>query len=268
MSDLAEAGAALLGQPLGRVLAWHGGSLSQVVHVALADGSESIVKNGPSPMTEAAMLRAIAESGAPAPRVLAANRDLLVMTLVPGGGSLSGAWGDLGTSLARLHRAEGPHYGWEKDYAFGAVAIENGWSEDWPEFWGQRRLLTHAAHIPSDLSSRIERLAADLSNRLPQRPRPALLHGDLWGGNVLAARGRISGLIDPACYYGHREVDLAMLGLFDSPSAAFFDAYGPLEPGHVERRPIYALWPALVHFRLFGSGYRAMVEQKLAAAGA
>jgi fructosamine-3-kinase len=95
-----------------------------------------------------------------------------------------------------------------------------------------------------------------------------LLHGDLWGGNVLAANNRVSALIDPACYYGHAEVDIAMLELFDSPSPSFFEAYGALEPGYRERLVIYRLWPALVHLRLFGDSYRALVLRLLAEAGA
>jgi fructosamine-3-kinase len=59
-----------------------------------------------------------------------------------------------------------------------------------------------------------------------------------------------------------------MLGLFDRPAATFFEAYGPLEPGHAERLTLYRLWPALVHLRLFGNGYRPMVERLLSAAGA
>src|SRR5256885_260509 len=69
-----------------------------------------------------------------------------------------------------------------------------------------------------------------LISRLPARPTPALLHGDLWGGNILVAGDRVSGLIDPACYHGHTEVDLAMLGLFDQPDAAFYEAYGCWSP--------------------------------------
>ena len=83
----------------------------------------------------------------------------------------------------------------------------------------------------------------------------------------MVAGDRVSGLIDPACYHGHTEVDLAMLGLFDQPDAAFYEAYGLLEPGHDERTAIYRLWPALVHLRLFGAGYRPMVERLLQATG-
>jgi len=267
MKTLAETGAALIGGTLRRTEALSGGSLSQIVRIALADGREAIVKNGPSPRIEAAMLKAVAASGAPAPAVLGVSDEALVLELLPNGGALHDAWASLGTALATLHLVTGERYGWAEDYAFASLAIENGWADDWPRFWAERRLLVHLARIPSSLARRVEALAADLPHRLPARPAPSLLHGDMWGGNVLVAGTRVSGLIDPACYYGHSEVDLAMLTLFDHPDAAFYDAYGPLEPGHEERLTIYRLWPALVHLRLFGSGYRGMVERFLSEVG-
>ena len=190
------------------------------------------------------------------------------LEVLPSGGALSRAWASLGSVLAVLHATEGERYGWTEDYAFGPVAIENGWSEDWPRFWAERRLLTHIPHLPAALAHRVEALASALPGRLPRRPRPALLHGDLWGGNVLVSGDAVSGFIDPACYYGHVEVDFAMLSLFDSPPPAFYQAYGAVDADFRERQPIYQLWPALVHLRLFGSGYRTLVERLLAAAGA
>jgi fructosamine-3-kinase len=118
------------------------------------------------------------------------------------------------------------------------------------------------------LARRVEKLATALPGLLQASPAPALLHGDLWSGNVLAADARVSALIDPACYYGHGEVDLAMLQLFVHPGAAFFETYGALEPGHGERIAIYQLWPALVHLRLFGKQYLPLAERLLSAAGA
>jgi len=95
----------------------------------------------------------------------------------------------------------------------------------------------------------------------PPEP-PARLHGDLWGGNVLAARDGSPWLIDPAAYGGHREVDLAMLRLFGAPPPRTLAAYAevrPLAEGHEARVPLWQLLPLLVHAALFGGGYGAAV---------
>ncbi|MGN7124002.1 fructosamine kinase family protein [Methylorubrum thiocyanatum] len=268
MSGLARHAADLLGVPLAEARPMAGGDLSQCLHLRLEDGREAVAKTGPAPHEEARMLAALAAAGAPAPAVLAVDETALVLECLPDTGAGPGAEADLGRVVARLHAAERGRYGWPADYAFGPVVIANGWSDDWPAFWAERRLLCHARHLPAPLIRRIETLVRDLENRLPRRPRPALLHGDLWGGNVLYAGNRVSGLIDPACYHGHAEVDLAMLSLFGRPGPAFRETYGASQPGAAERAPIYKLWPALVHWRLFGDGYRGMVEGFLEMAGA
>lgn len=268
MSALARRAADLLGAALAETRPMAGGDLSQCLRLRLQDGREAVAKTGPAPREEARMLAAIAATGAPAPAVLAVDTTLLVLEALPDTGAGLGAEADLGRVVARLHAAAGERYGWHADYVFGSVAIENAWSDDWPAFWGERRLLCHAGHLPVPLFQRVERLAGDLRSRLPERPRAALLHGDLWSGNVLTAGDRVSGLIDPACYYGHAEVDLAMLSLFGRPGPAFRIACGPSEPGASERAAIYKLWPALVHRRLFGAGYDGLVEGLLEAAGA
>ncbi|BAU93570.1 phosphotransferase [Methylorubrum populi] len=268
MNVLARRAADLLGISVAEARPMAGGDLSQCMRLRLEDGREAVAKTGPAPPEEARMLAAIAATGAPAPAVLAVDATLLVLEALPDTGAGPGAEADLGQVVARLHAAAGERYGWHADYAFGPVAIANAWAEDWPAFWGERRLLCHAGHLPVPLFQRVERLAGDLRSRLPERPRAALLHGDLWSGNVLTAGDRVSGLIDPACYYGHAEVDLAMLSLFGRPGPAFRIAYGPSEPGASERAAIYKLWPALVHRRLFGAGYDGLVEGCLEAAGA
>ncbi len=266
-NELARAAASLLGAPLRETAALHGGDLSHVLRIILADGRTAVVKGGAAPRTEAAMLRAMEATGAPVPHVLEVTDTVLVLQHLAHSGSLAGAWGSLGAALGRLHAAHGDRYGWPTNYAFGAVTIENAWSDNWPDFWASRRLLVHAPHIPVALGNRIDVLARDLPNRLPQRPPPSLLHGDLWGGNVLVAGHEVSGLIDPACYYGHAEVDIAMLGLFDHPTPAFFASHGALDAGAEARLVIYRLWPALVHLRLFGATYRPLAERLLTKSG-
>lgn len=261
--------ARLLGTSVVEATALSGGSLADVLRVRFADGREAVVKGGDAPEREARMLRAIRARGVPTPEILAVDARALVMSVAPDRGTLDAAWGDLARVLSALHAP--PHgaasYGWEEDDAFGPLAIPNAAAEAWPTFWAERRLLAHAGRLPADLARRVERLAAELPERLPARPRPALLHGDLWTGNVLVGGPHVSALIDPACYRGHAEVDLAMLTLFGAPDAAFWDGYR-VEAGWPERRPIYQLWPAIVHLLLFGEAYRPMVGRLLSEAAA
>lgn len=263
-TSLAQRAAALLDTPVAAAAALSGGDLSPVHRLRLADGGSAIAKQGPLVLLEAEMLAAIAGSGAPAPKVLAVAEDLLLIEEMPNDGQLGTSWDDLAATLQLLHAAQGRRYGWHADYGFGRVAILNGATEDWPRFWAERRLRCHLPHVPAPLARRLDRLAARLDTLLPAYPAPALLHGDLWGGNVLTLSGSVTALIDPACYHGHREVDAAMLTLFDAPPPRFFDALA-LEPGWQERQPIYRLWPLLVHLRLFGSSYAGAIEAALAA---
>jgi fructosamine-3-kinase len=106
----------------------------------------------------------------------------------------------------------------------------------------------------------IERVIERLPELAGPPEPPARLHGDLWGGNVLAGADGRPYLIDPAAYGGHREVDLAMLRLFGAPSPRTLAAYEevhPLADGHERRVPLWQLFPLLVHAVLFGGSYGA-----------
>ncbi|MDQ2091324.1 fructosamine kinase family protein [Marimonas arenosa] len=265
MHALAAEAAALLGRAPVRVVPLHGGDLSDVLRLTFSDGSTAIVKSGPAPEIEASMLRAIRNSGASAPKVLACNKKALVMQDLPETGGLSDqAWGDLGSQLRCLHATTGRRYGWEVDYAFGQVSIRNRWHDDWPAFWAENRLLADLAELPRRLHTPLEQIATALPGLLPASPPASLLHGDLWTGNVMADGPRLSALIDPACYFGHGEVDLAMLELFGQPAPAFWRQYGPPRDGWPIRRAVYQLWPAIVHLRLFGLSYLSLAERLIA----
>lgn len=180
----------------------------------------------------------------------------------------------LGRGLAALH---GLHdgddtWGWSEDNFIGALPQANGRMESWPDFWRDRRLQPQLAMARA--AGRLPGRAADwdrLFDRLPallddaEMDGPSLLHGDLWGGNVLST---VDGpaLIDPAVYRGHREADLAMTELFGGFGAGFHAAYGEAWPplgGYPARRPVYQLWYLLVHVNLFGGGYVAQTAEVL-----
>ncbi|MGV0909999.1 fructosamine kinase family protein [Martelella sp. FOR1707] len=267
MNQIADHTARLLGVESVKLTYFSSGDLSALMRAVTDDGQSYIVKTGPAPALEAVMLRLIAATGAPAPAVIAADDTLLIMEEVEGRSGFSGAEDDLARVLTALHRPVDRNYGFGADFSFGKVAIRNDETPSWVAFWRNNRLLNSLADLPSPLALRVESLAARLGDIIPDEPPPALLHGDLWSGNVMTSGGRVTALIDPACYYGDREVDLAMAHLFGHLDDRFYTRYGALDPGFETRRAVYSLWPALVHFRLFGSGYRTMVEGFLTEAG-
>lgn len=185
-----------------------------------------------------------------------------------------------GEQLARQHSRPQAWFGWWRDNTIGSTPQHNARHDDWVAFWREQRLgkqLLFAAangHRGS-LQSRGEKLLARVGEFFTAyRPHPALLHGDLWGGNAAAdAQGRPV-IYDPACYYGDREADIAMTELFGGFGNDFYAAYQaeyPLDAGYQTRKKLYNLYHILNHLNLFGGGYfaqsNAMIEQLLAELG-
>lgn len=258
--------AALAGQGVRAARPLHGGDLSQVLQVTLADGQVIVAKAAPLAQVEARMLCALADAGAPVPGVIASAEGLVLMDYLPQAPLDARGWQDLAETLDTLRASTGPNYGWPEDYGFGPVAIPNTPCTDWPEFWATRRLMAAPEAIPMDVARRIELLAQRLPELLPARPPAALLHGDLWTGNLHPSGGRVH-LIDPAAYYGDPEVDLAMLALFGRTPPILTRRHDARDTEAKTRRRVYQLWPALVHLRLFGGAYRGMVTRLLDSLG-
>ena len=169
-----------------------------------------------------------------------------------------GDWAALARMLAGMHRASGPRYGWHRDNYIGAAPQQNGWCDDWGEFWRERRLRPQFERA----GIRPEFFDELLQTHQPQR---SLLHGDLWSGNAgFTAQGPV--VYDPAVYYGDREADLAMTELFGGFPREFYAAYDaayPLAEGYQTRKHLYNLYHLLNHLNLFGAGYRRQVEASL-----
>lgn len=260
-----------------------GGCVGEVFRADLADGRTVVIKvdGGPRPRldVEGYMLRYLREHSAlPVPAVLWSEPALLIMSHVPGDSQFSGPCQvHAAALLGALHEIRGTAYGLDRPTLIGGLHQPNPWTDSWVAFFRDQRLLHMAREarsegvMPAALLKRIETFAANLERFLEEPAHPALLHGDVWTTNVLAAGGRITGFIDPAVYYGHPEVELAFITLFSTFGSPFFDAYKSkygIRPGFFEqRRDIYNLYPLLVHARLFGASYLGGVDRTLAELG-
>ncbi len=191
----------------------------------------------------------------------------LVLAWVETGSKSSKALAVLGQQLAAMHCCTASHYGFEHDNYMGSLPQRNTKHINWADFFINERLqpMVQIAIDRNQLTTRQASLFDSLYARLPQlfdEEQPALLHGDLWGGNYLVDTESKPYLIDPAVSYGHREFDLAMTTLFGGFSFDFYAAYQeayPLAPGWQQRTALWNLYPLLLHLNLFGSSYLSQV---------
>lgn len=279
--------AAALGTPVESARAVGGGSINEAYACNLGDGTAVFVKanRGCDPRMfrcEARGLAWLAEADAiRVPNVIAVNEPgasepFLVLEMLEGARRAPDYDVALGRGLARLHRFGAPTVGFDEPNFLATLEQDNTAESDWPTFYAHRRLeplvelAVDRGHVGSAWPMKFERLFARIHELAGPVEPPSRLHGDLWSGNLHADDNGAPVLIDPAVYGGHREIDLAMLRLFGSPSARFLSAYEevyPLAPGHPERVALYQLYPLLAHVNLFGGGYVGSTEAALAQLG-
>jgi fructosamine-3-kinase len=222
-------------------------------------------------LSEAEGLRALGAtgSGLAIPEVLVAlppgerHPACIVMEYLPSGAGMAGEDARLGRGLAAIHARPASAFGFPVTTYCGPTPQDNREGSSWPAFYAERRILPLARRleqeerIGSDDRRLLERLAGRLPGLLPLQTRPALIHGDLWSGNVLATT-RGPALVDPACAACDREMEFGITTLFGGFRERFFDAYEealPLPAGWRDRNPLYQLYHLLNHHLIFGGHY-------------
>lgn len=238
-----------------------GGFVGDTVRGRLLDGREVLVKRSPCPAQgEADGLRTLKAVGVPTPSVLGVAGGVLVLQYVAG----SPDWAGLGRAVASLHRVGAARFGWRRDSCAGRFVQPNGWCDDWPTFFAERRVRAHLDDpvVPPDVAQRLHRACdGPLLRLLAHRPPPSLTHGDLWAGNVVDGRW----LVDPEVSFADRELDLASMrggGLPEEMLAAYEEQW-PLDPGAKERLPALQLHHLLLQVRHFGVGQVPRIEAVL-----
>jgi len=225
-----------------------------------SDSHAFVAKVGPGVQDEAEGLRRLhAVPGAPpVPDVVMVGSDFLVTSAVTQAARTGEHEESLGRALATLHRAPVEDWGGGSSW-IGECRVDPALRADGATFYGARLRELGAR---CNLDDVVDRVADRLSDLLPPGG-PALVHGDLWWGNVLFGADGWAWLIDPSVHGGHPEEDLAMLALFGRVPERLLRAYmevRPMEAGWEDRVDLFQLYPLLVHAVLFDGGYRARAE--------
>ncbi|UZD20973.1 fructosamine kinase family protein [Algoriphagus halophytocola] len=195
--------------------------------------------------------------------------NFLLSEYIPSGRYQLDYWENMGMGLAHLHLAHHQNFGLDQDNYIASIPQKNLQTDNWTDFYIENRLepLVGKAYfdklIPLEFLKKFQEIYPKL-HRLFPKEKPSLVHGDLWSGNVISTADGQPCLIDPAVYYGHREMDLAFSRLFGGFDERFYQAYEeilPLESGFEERMGLYNLYPLLVHLNLFGSAYLPGIER-------
>ena len=251
-------------------------------HVQLPDGRSAFTKirsRAPEGFfaAEARGLAALRSASAlRVPKIFAVEEHCIALEELGNGRAAHSDWEQAGRALARLHALRSPRFGFDAPGWCGDSAQDNTWESDGFRFFSECRLLPQArsavdaGRLDRADARRVEAVATRMREWLPPRP-PALVHGDLWLGNLHACADGELALIDGgAVHYGWADGDLAMLTLFGEPPAIFFTAYedhAGIRGDWRERAPVLNLYHLLNHLNLFGGAYLGAVRGVLARFG-
>lgn len=188
---------------------------------------------------------------------------LLLLEWIEAGIRNDSFWKKFGKQLAQLHQISSGYSGFMEDNYMGALPQTNTLTKNWTEFFitcrlqPQIKLALNQHQFDKSYFASFETLFKKLGSIFSYE-NPSLLHGDLWSGNFLCNEQSSPVLIDPAIYFGHRNMDLAMTTLFGGFDNAFYDSYhyyNPLPTNYKEQWEICNLYPLLIHLNLFGKSY-------------
>jgi fructosamine-3-kinase len=194
---------------------------------------------------------------------------LLLMEYLAPALSSAGYDEQLGRGIARLHRKSAMQFGFHQDNYCGTTVQDNSWSGDWPDFFAKKRIWTLVQQInasrgmATDELKIYERLVLKIPGILSHQTAPSLIHGDLWSGNYMYTSNGPA-IIDPACYYADREMELGMMKLFGGFPSRVWEAYQkefPLPEGWHDRLDLYQLYHVLNHYLMFGVSYKYQALQ-------
>lgn len=258
-----------------------GGSINLCYHLETQEGPFLVKINDANryPLMfekEAMGLEVLAKAGEiPVPEVIGFGENqkdaFLLLKFIRSAGQNADFWNDFGYRLAALHKHSQPKFGLSHDNYIGSLYQSNREHDSWEGFFIEERLqpLISMAFDHGEIDKQDVKAFDLFEKKLPEifpKESPALVHGDLWSGNYMVNESGNAVIIDPAVYYGHREMDLGMSQLFGGFHPRFYDAYNDaysLQPGWQKRLDYCNLYPLLVHVNLFGRSYLGQIRSVL-----
>lgn len=120
-------------------------------------------------------------------------------------------WRSIGSTLARVHRIKGEHFGLHFNGFYGPLRQENVpvSGGTWTDFFVQRRLTpmvrsaVDSGNLPQQLQRGIEAIISKADSLSGPDPQPTLLHGDAQQHNFVSTDTCVA-IIDPAPYLQRR----------------------------------------------------------------
>ena len=205
------------------------------------------------------------------------DHQFLLLEWIESGVKTEGFWKLFGEQLAMLHRQTWSNkdgqtlVGLDRDNYIGSLPQFNNQQQNWIDFFYRHRLqpqirMAKDQHL---LQPKHVNVFEKLPSRLQEifdSEQSALLHGDLWSDNIMCNQNSQPMLIDPAVYFGHRSMDLAMTTLFGGFDKIFYESYDyhfNFPENYREQWEICNLYPLLVHLNLLGLSYRGQIENTL-----
>ena len=257
-----------------------GGDINEVYSIKTSKGEFAIKINDKNRFPdmlhkEALGLDLLDKAGVSIPRVIdefdQQDKQYIILEYIIQETKQNSFWLRFGEDLSRIHQKVNRDFGLDYDNYIGSLTQENKIKTSWDQFFIECRIgpLVKKAYDKGLLDTshlqRFENFFRMFNDIIPKE-EPSLLHGDIWSGNLLCGEGQKPVFIDPAVYYGHREVDIAMTKIFGGFDPLFLIRYNevyPLVKGWEKRLKIHNLYPNLVHLNLFGSSYLNNIEQTL-----
>ena len=177
----------------------------------------------------------------------------------------------LGKGLGELHlksaESNPKMFGFPVEGFIGTTDQKKGLEDNWIDCFLNLRiipqlLILKSTTLDKEIINKVkEKIKSELLNH---KPINALVHGDLWSGNIGINKDGKGIIFDPASWWADSEVDLAMSFLFGGFKEEFYREYFKLIPkkvGFHKRITVYNFYHILNHANMFGGNYVKEVDQ-------